>query len=62
MNTEKSEISPAARSTFPSSDEMTRLKRELLQAEIKLAKARATATGAEMDLKMLNGRIRDIMK
>jgi hypothetical protein len=36
------------------SDELTRLKKELLQAEVRLAKARATVTGADVDIKVLN--------
>ena len=35
-------------------NELTKLKKELLQAEVRLAKARATATGARTDIKLLN--------
>jgi hypothetical protein len=43
-------------------DELTQLKKELLQAEVRLAKARATVTGAEIDIKVLNGRLKAYMK
>lgn len=45
-----------------SSDELSRLKLELLQAEVRLAKARATAVGAEIDVKVLNARLREFAK
>jgi hypothetical protein len=44
------------------SEELTRLKRELLQAEVRLAKARATVTGAEVDIKVLNARLKAFAK
>ena len=43
-------------------DELTRLKHELLQAEVRLAKARATATGAEIDIKVLGARLKAFAK
>lgn len=43
-------------------DELTRLKKELLQAEVRLARARATVTGAEVDIKVLNGRLKAFAK
>ena len=43
-------------------DELGRLKHELLQAEVRLAKARATAVGAEIDIKVLNGRLKALTK
>lgn len=39
-------------------DELTKLKKELLQAEVRLAKARATVTGAEIDIRVLNARLK----
>ena len=39
-------------------DELTKLKKELLQSEGRRAKARATVTGAEVDIKVLNARLR----
>jgi len=50
-------ISRAARSTAHI-DELHQLKRELLQAEVRLAKARATAAGAEIDIKVLTARLK----
>lgn len=43
-------------------DELTQLKRQLLQAEVRLAKARANAAGAEVDVKVLSARLRAIGK
>lgn len=43
-------------------DELDRLKRDLLQAEVRLAKARATAAGAEIDIKVLSARLRAFAK
>lgn len=43
-------------------DELTRVKFELLQAEVRLAKARATAAGAEVDIKVLTIRLKALAK
>ena len=43
-------------------DELSQLKRELMQAEVRLAKARATAAGAEVDIKVLNARLKALTK
>jgi hypothetical protein len=43
-------------------DELTQVKRELMQAEVRLAKARATVSGAEADVKVLNTRLRALTK
>jgi hypothetical protein len=54
---------PAARSRGSDApDELTKLKKELLQAEVRLAKARATVTVAEIDIKVLNTRLRAFAK
>ena len=45
-----------AAATIP--DELSRLKHELMQAEVRLAKARATAAGAEIDIKVLTARLK----
>ena len=50
-----------ARSTV-NVDELTRLKHELLHAEVRLAKARATAAGAEIDIKVLAARLKQFSK
>ena len=58
MNNGTLEI-PAARSRGSDApDELTKLKKELLQAEVRLAKARATVTGAEIDIKFINARLK----
>lgn len=53
---------PAARSprSGSSSDELTQLKKDLMQAEIRLAKARATVAGAEVDIKVLYARLKSL--
>ncbi len=43
-------------------DELERVKRDLLRAEVRLAKARATVTTAEVDVKMLEARLRVLAK
>jgi len=43
-------------------DELAKLKKDLLAAEIRLAKARATITGAEVDIKVLNTRLRALAR
>jgi hypothetical protein len=66
-NSEPSQLDLSARSTrvgrsTVNLDELTRLKHELLQAEVRLAKARATAAGAEIDIKVLNTRLKAFAK
>lgn len=41
-------------------DEIAQLKRQLLQAEVRLAKSRANAAGAEADVKVLGARLRAV--
>ncbi|MFA5263340.1 MAG: hypothetical protein WC378_05900 [Opitutaceae bacterium] len=41
-----------------SADELETLKCELMKAEVRLAKARATVTTAEIDIKVLNTRLK----
>lgn len=60
--TDQSSRSKSSARPAGSADELTRLKRELLQAEVRLAKARATTVGAEIDIKVLNGRLREFAK
>ena len=43
-------------------DELAKLKKELLAAEVRLAKARATVTGAEVDIRVLNARLKAIAR
>ena len=60
MNNGTQELSTVARGSRPpvAADELETLKRELMKAEVRLAKARATVTGAEIDIKVLNARLR----
>lgn len=70
MNNGNSEILPGDQPTrlprgtrsSASPDELSRLKHELLQAEVRLAKARATAAGAEIDIKVLSARLKAFAK
>jgi hypothetical protein len=43
-------------------DELSQLKRQLLQAEVRHAKARAAVSGAEADVKVINARLRALTK
>ncbi|MDP3071814.1 MAG: hypothetical protein Q8N18_16095 [Opitutaceae bacterium] len=54
----------ASRSARPivNDEELSQLKRELMHAEVRLAKARATAAGAEVDIKVLNARLKALTK
>lgn len=53
-------------SHFPDADpilnELAQLKRQLLQAEVRRAKARAMTSGAEADIKVLNSRLRALTR
>ncbi|WP_415910004.1 hypothetical protein [Oleiharenicola sp. Vm1] len=62
MNNGTSELPAARLRGSDAPDELTKLKKELLQAEVRLAKARATVTGAEIDIKVLNSRLKAFMK
>ena len=43
-------------------DALAQTKRELMQAELKLARARATMTTAEIDVRVLTARLRTLAK
>jgi hypothetical protein len=69
MNTANTELNPPDRQTTPGragrtlgGDELSRLKRELVQAEVRFGRARATVTVAELDIKAINSRIRELVK
>ncbi len=53
-HTNRMATSARAPRSLVNEDELSRLKRELLEAEVRLAKARATMAGAEVDIKVLN--------
>lgn len=43
-------------------DALTQTKRELMQAEVRLAKARATIVSTEIDIKTLTARLRELAR
>lgn len=43
-------------------DELSRVKRELMKAEVRLARARATVVTAEIDVKSLTARLKSLAK
>ena len=62
MNNGTSEAPATARNPRTTTDELDMLKRELMKAEVRLAKARATVVSAEIDIKVLNSRLKTLMK
>ncbi|MFA5263897.1 MAG: hypothetical protein WC378_08710 [Opitutaceae bacterium] len=64
MNNGTQELTTAARGgrTTTSPDELDTLKRELMKAEVRLAKARATVVSAEIDIKVLSTRLKAAAK
>lgn len=53
----------AAKAPLPvSADDLSRAKRELLQAEVRLAKAKGAAAAAEADVKVLTARLKSLAK
>lgn len=60
MNNGTSEAPASARTPrIPTTaDELDTLKRELMKAEVRLAKARATVVSAEIDIKVLSVRLK----
>lgn len=53
---------PPTTSAAKRDDALGRLKRDLLNAEVRLAKARAAAAGAEVDIKVLGAQLRALVK
>lgn len=64
MNNGTSEAPATTRNprTTTTTGELDTLKRELMKAEVRLAKARATVVSAEIDIKLLNLRLKGAMK
>jgi len=64
MNNGTSEAPATSRNprTPTNADELDTLKRELMKAEVRLAKARATVVSAEIDIKVLSARLRALAK
>jgi hypothetical protein len=64
MNNGTSETPATARNPriTTTTDELDALKRELMKAEVRLAKARATVVSTEIDIKVINTRLRSFTK
>ena len=64
MNNGNVQLSRARTSTDgpATPDELSRAKRELLQAEVRLAKARASAAAAEVDIRVIGTRLKALAK
>jgi len=64
MNNGTQELTADAGSarTATTTDELDTLKRELMKAEVRLAKARATVVSAEIDIKVLSTRLKAVAK
>ena len=60
--TDRLATSAQAPRSLVNENELSRLKHELLQAEVRMAKARATMAGAEVDIKVLNTRLKALTK
>jgi len=61
-HTERTTTPARASRSFVNDEELSRLKAELMQTEVRLAKARATIAGAEVDVKVLNSRLKALTK
>lgn len=62
MSTSPSETSSRNVRTPPTAEELDTLKHDLMKADVRLAKARATVVSAEIDIKVLNTRLKALMK
>jgi hypothetical protein len=62
MSTSPSETSSRNVRTPTTAEELDTLKHDLMKAEVRLAKARATVVSAEIDIKVLNTRLKALMK
>lgn len=64
MNNGTSEAPATTRNprTTTTTDELDTLKSELMKAEVRLAKARATIVSAEIDIKVLSARLKAAAK
>jgi hypothetical protein len=51
-------IAPRPTKSSSHQDELARLKHELMRSEVRLAKARATVVGTEIDIKVLNAQLK----
>lgn len=64
MNNGTQEPTAATRGsrTATSADELDTLKHELMKAEVRLAKARATVVSAEIDIKVISAHLKALAK
>jgi len=62
MSTSPSESAPRNPRTQTTAEDLDIFKHELMKAEVRLAKARATVVIAEIDIKVLNTRLKSLMK
>lgn len=62
LQADRSTASTRAARPAINAGELAGLKRELLQAEMRLAKARATIAGAEVDVKVLTAQLKAFTK
>lgn len=62
MSTFPSETAPRNARTQTTAEDLEALKHELMKAEVRLAKARATVVSAEIDIKVLSVRLRAHLK
>lgn len=60
--TNGTEAAPATTRGTASGDALAQAKRELMQAEVRLAKARATVVSTEIDIKTLTARLRELAR
>ena len=62
MSTSPSETVTRNVRTPTTVEDLNTLKHDLMKAEVRLAKARATVVSAEIDIKVLNTRLKALMK
>jgi len=63
MNNGTSDAPATRNARIPAAtDELDRLTRELMKAEVRLAKARATVVSAEIEIKVIRTRLRSAAK
>lgn len=55
-------VAPVSRTAPAANNELDRIKEDLLKAEVRLARAKATAAGAEVDVRVLTTQLRKLAK
>ena len=61
-STGSSRLAATQRTNPAPANELERIKDDLLKAEVRLARARATAAGAEVDVRVLTTQLRKLAK